>query len=474
MQYICSFPDMIKYTPFGAARQVTGSMHLFDINGFNVLMDCGLDYEKDQNGYPKSNLNFKFNPEEVDALILSHAHIDHSGNIPNLVRQGFTGNIYCTQATATLIFDLWSDSLNIQRSDSKKNRKSGRQSEVLYAENHIELATRKVVIIDYHQKTEITSDIQFEFYYAGHIPGAASIKLSVNDNGETKHIGFSGDLGNYSSALVRDPEPIPGLDFFLSESTYGGRYHTYEQSRKEALLKHVEETCIKNRGKLVIPAFSVGRTQAILFSFHQLYREGKIPEWLTIYSDSPLAIRSTRVYKECIKDLNQDAQDFFAQHGDLFDFNNLRTLSEPAQSDYISQSVEPCVIVSAAGMLEGGRIQKHIRNNIEISSNKILIAGYCAEGTLGAKLLEGLPTIRINKREKNVKASIARTDSFSAHADTDGLLNYYEGMGLNKVKKLFFVHGDEGSMLALKEKVDSQFGGVEAIIPMQGEEFILS
>jgi metallo-beta-lactamase family protein len=465
---------MISYTPYGAAKQVTGSMHLFNINGFNLLMDCGLDYEKDENGYPRSNLNFKFNPAAIDALILSHAHIDHSGNIPNLVRQGFEGKIYCTQATATLIYDLWSDSLNIQRSDSKKKGKNGRKSEVLYAENHIELATRKVVIVDYHEEVEIAKGIQFEYYHAGHIPGAASIKLTVKDEGETKRIGFSGDLGNYNSALVRDPEPIPGLDYFLSESTYGGRYHTFEQSRKEALLKHVEETCIRNRGKLVIPAFSVGRTQAILFSFHQLYREGKIPEWLSIYSDSPLAIRSTRVYKECLKDLNQDAQDFYARHGDLFDFDNLKTLSAPAQSDYISQTEEPCVIVSAAGMLEGGRIQKHIRNNVEISSNKILIAGYCAEGTLGAKLLEGLPTIRINKKEKNVKASIARTDAFSAHADTDGLMTYYEGMGLNDLKKLFFVHGDESSMRALKEIVTGQFNDVEAVIPEVGEEYLLS
>ena len=465
---------MITYTPYGAAKQVTGSMHLLNINGYKLLMDCGLDYERDDQGNPRSNLNFKFNPKEIDALILSHAHIDHSGNIPNLVRQGFEGYIYCTPATATLIYDLWSDSLNIQRSNARKKGGKGKQSEVLYGENHIELAQRKIILVDYLEKEQIAEGISFEYYQAGHIPGAASIKLTVNDNGTTQHIGFSGDLGNFNSALVQDPQPMPDLDYFLSESTYGGRYHTIEQNRTEAILKHVVETCINNRGKLVIPAFSIGRTQAILFTFHQLYRAGKIPEWLNIYTDSPLAIRSTGVYKQCLKDLNKEAQDFYATHGDLFEFNNLRTLIAPAQSDYISETVEPCVIVSAAGMLEGGRIQKHIRNNIGISSNRVLIAGYCSEGTLGAKLLEGLPTIRINKKERAVVASIARTDVFSAHADTTGLLNYYKSMHLNQVKKLFFIHGDEPSMLALKEKVAEQFSSVETIIPQVGEEYILS
>lgn len=445
-------------------------MHLFNINGFKLLFDCGLDYEKDRNGNPKSNLNFSFNPGEIGALVLSHAHIDHSGNIPNLVRQGFKGDIFCTQATATLIMDLWSDSLQIQRTDSKKKR---RNAEILYAENHIELARRQLRTIQYQQKVTVHQGIQIELFHAGHIPGAASIKLTASQAGEEINIGFSGDLGNYNSALVRDPEPMTGLDYFLSESTYGARNHSNEESRLEAILRHLEETCIANRGKLVIPAFSVGRTQAILFTFHQLYRQGKIPEWLKIYTDSPLAIRSTRVYDQCIQDLNREAQAFYNLHGDLFDFPNLKTVYESAQSDFISQSQESCVIVSAAGMLEGGRIQRHIRNNIGFKNNKVLIAGYCSEGTLGARLLEGLPTIRINKRERAVKAQLDRTDAFSAHADCEGLLKYYEGMDLNKLKQIFFVHGDEQNMILLRAKVEAKFKEVEAIIPQVGEEFIL-
>jgi metallo-beta-lactamase family protein len=466
---------MISYTSFGAARQVTGSSHLFKINDYHLLMDCGLDYEKDENGYPKSNKDFSFNPAKIDALILSHAHIDHSGNIPNLIRQGFTGTIYCTKATAMLVTDLWNDSLNIQKSDSrKKNNRKGMATEVLYSERHIELAGRQLRVVAYNEEISITNEIAFQFYQAGHIPGAASVKLSVNDKGNKVNIGFSGDLGNFNSALVKDPEPIKGLDYFLSESTYGGRNHTHEKDRMEAIFDHVKETCIQNRGKLVIPAFSIGRTQAILFTFHQLYRAGKLPSWLNIYTDSPLAIRSTRVYDHCLQDLNKEAQDFHQLHGDLFQFDNLRTVTEAAQSDYISQSYEPCVIVSAAGMLEGGRIQKHIRNNVSIENNKILIAGFCSEGTLGARLLAGQTTININKKDRVVKADINRTDALSAHADTQGLLNYYEGMDLNKVKKLFFVHGDEENMVKLQDKVNAQFPKVKTILPEKGEEFLLN
>jgi len=464
---------MITYTSYGAARQVTGSMHLLNIHGYNLLLDCGLDYERDDFGNQASNLNFEFNPAQIDAVILSHAHIDHSGNIPNLIRQGFEGKIYCTPATAMLVQDLWSDSLNIQRSDQRKNKRNKKSTEVLYAERHIELARRQIVEVTYNRALNIADDIQFEFYQSGHIPGAASVTINIKSENKTIRIGFSGDLGNFNAALMKDPEPISDLDYFISESTYGGRYHTNEDSRTKAVFKHIKETCIDHRGKLIIPAFSIGRTQAILFTIHQLYREGRIPEWLKIYTDSPLAIRSTRVYSACLPDLNQEAQEFYHQHGDLFQFNNLKTIVEPAQSDYISQSQEPCVIVSAAGMLEGGRIQKHIRNNIGFQNNRVLIAGYCSEGTLGAKLLEGLPTIRINKKEKKVEASIARTDAFSAHADTNGLLRYYKSMKVDQLKQLFFVHGDEESMLALKNKTQYLYPSLDITLPFKGEEYVL-
>ena len=463
---------MIKYTSFGAARQVTGSMHYFECNGVNILMDCGLDYEKGEFGEPVSNKSFAFEPAKVDVLILSHAHIDHSGNIPNLVRQGFSGPIYCTHATGKLVTDLWKDSLNIQLSESKKNkRRKGKNAEVLYSFHDIYKAQEQLIYVNYRSPKKITDEIEFEYYQAGHIPGAGSIKLSVWEGNKCTCIGFTGDLGNYQAALVQDPEPMKGIQYLLNESTYGARNHTREKSKQEALLQHIEEVCIQNKGKLVIPAFSIGRTQAILFTLHQLYRAGKLPTWLNIYSDSPLAIRSTGVYLEFTEILNQEAQKFAIDYEGLFRFPNLQVLTEPAQSDYISQNEEPSIIVSAAGMLEGGRIQKHIRNNIGFTNSRVLIAGYCSEGTLGHKLLSGLDYITINKRERQVKASIARTDAFSAHADQEGLLNYMSQVNQKgDLKKIFLVHGDENNMEVLKKAIPFS----KVVIPAKEESFSLT
>lgn len=463
---------MIKYTSFGAAQQVTGSMHLFQFNGVKVLLDCGLDYEKNEWGEPVSNLTFKFNPAAIDVLILSHSHIDHSGNIPNLVRQGFKGPIFCTPATRDLVQDLWHDSLNIQISENKKNKgRKGRRNEVLYSVSDIREAASQIIVTNYFSEYKIANQIFGEFYQAGHIPGAASIKLRFEGDEKNINVGFTGDIGNYNSALVADAVPMKGLDYLLSESTYGSRLHTNNESQEEALLKHIKEVCIGQRGKLVIPAFSIGRTQAILFTLHKLYHQGEIPEWLNIYSDSPLAIRSTQVYKDYVHNLNEHAQKFFHQHGDLFQFPNLKTLVSPSQSDYISQNTEPSIIVSAAGMLEGGRIQKHIRNNIGISSNRVLIAGYCAEGTLGDRLLSGLDIVRINRKERRVLASVKRTDVFSAHADQAGLIRYIsEVKSSGNLKKVFLVHGDKENMEIFKSELDSL---VDVEIPVKQAENIL-
>jgi metallo-beta-lactamase family protein len=378
-----------------------------EANGKRILMDCGINYEKNEWGESASNLKFEFNPASIDVVVLSHAHIDHSGNIPNLIRQGFSGPIFCTGATAELVGELWQDSLNIQLLESKKNRgRKGKYSEVLYSEHHIREARERLQVKPYNEVFSIASDIECSFSQAGHIPGAASIKLSfVKGN---VNVGFTGDVGNANSALVADPVPMSGLDYLICESTYGSRNHSHIESRTESLLRHIKEICVQKKGKLVIPAFSIGRTQAIIYTLHELYKQGHLPEWLKIYTDSPLAIKSTQVYRNHLEILNPAAQKFANDYGDLFRFPNLFVLSEPAQSDYVSQSDEACIIVSAAGMLEGGRIQKHIRNNIGQSMNRVLIAGYCSEGTLGAKLLQGLDYVRINKREREVKASVKK------------------------------------------------------------------
>jgi metallo-beta-lactamase family protein len=305
-------------------------------------------------------------------------------------------------------------------------------------------------------------------FEAGHILGAASVKATVNEDGVIKVIGFTGDLGNYNSKLVKDPVPMPGLDYLVSESTYGARLHSHSGDASSVLLEYVNNTCVKYKGKLVIPAFSVGRTQSILFAFNELYVKGLLPN-VKVFTDSPLAIKTTKMYAAHISGLNDEAKEFYNTHGNLFSFPELYTIENNNDSKMISMMPEPVVIISAAGMVEGGRIQEHVRNNIGDAYSTILIAGYCAEGTLGAELLKGRPTVMISKRVKQVYAKVARTDVFSAHPDREGLLKYFADSQADKLKKLFLVHGDLESMEGLKAYIKSN--NVE--LPIQGQTFEL-
>jgi metallo-beta-lactamase family protein len=452
----------MKLTFYGAAKQVTGSMHLITLeSGFQVLIDCGLDYENRMD-FDANNRNFPFLPETIDLLILTHAHIDHSGNIPNLVRQGFCGAIICSEPTVELSHNLLNDSLNVQliegrKSKGKKNHKKSfkKQDQVptLYQKAHIEQSVSAMLGLGFNQPYKVNDELTIELFEAGHILGAASVKLSINENNETKYMGFTGDLGNYGSKLMKDPTPMKGLDYLITESTYGGRLHTQDKIAEDVLLNYIKNTCEKFGGKLVIPAFSVGRTQAILFTLKQLYTKGLLPPKVKIYTDSPLAIKTSRMYEKFKKYLNDEAQFFINQHGDLFGFENLYVIENSKDSELMSLLPEPAVIVSAAGMVEGGRIQDHIRNHISDAYSTILIAGFCAEGTFGHELLMGKPTVRINFKEKDVHAQIARTDVFSAHPDQNGLLRYLNEVDFKSIKKIFLVHGDLSSMTKFKETI---------------------
>jgi len=473
----------MKLTFWGAARQVTGSMHLLTLdNGFTILVDCGLNYENKKE-FEQNNRNFPFLPESIDLVILTHAHIDHSGNLPNLIKQGYVGQILCTDASVDLTKNLLLDSLNVQMIESNKKRnirkkgtkkvkfnrnESSNYDQLLYNRKHVETVVDALVGMPFRKIIEINEDINIEFFEAGHILGAASVKFTIKENDTTKTIGFTGDLGNYNSQLVKDPQPMLGLDYLVSESTYGGRLHQDVADAEDILLNYITNTCVKYNGKLVIPAFSVGRTQSIIFAFHQLAVKGLLPD-IKIFTDSPLAIRTTRLYDQYLSSLNDDAQTFYKQHGSLFAFNQLHSIEDSKESEIISTSPEPLVIISAAGMVEGGRIQEHVRNNIGNPFSTILIAGYCAEGTLGHDLLQGRPTVNINKKERQVYAKIARTDAFSAHPDQNGLMRYFESINYKELKKLFLVHGDEKSMEALKTHIN--LPTVE--MPMEGETYLL-
>lgn len=472
----------MKLTFWGAARQVTGSMHMLSLdNGYNILVDCGLDYEK-RDDFDVNNRNFPFLPEEIDLVILTHAHIDHSGNLPNLIRQGYNGQILCTEATVELAKNLLIDSLNVQRIESNKrnrpkkhkvNKKAQRlnkaeQIATLYSKQHVEQTHDAMVGLNFYSPFDVNDDIRIEFFEAGHILGAASVKITIKENGTVKTIGFTGDLGNYNTKLVKDPKAMDGLDYLVSESTYGGRLHHDSTEAEKMLLDYINNTCVKFKGKLVIPAFSVGRTQSIIFTLNQLFVKGILPP-IKIYTDSPLAIKTTRLYAEHIGLLNDEAQEFYKENGNLFSFPNLYTLEDDSDSKMLSSIPEPAIIISAAGMVEGGRIQEHVRNNIGDAYSTILIAGYCAEGTLGHELLKGRSTVKINKRERQVYAKVERTDAFSAHPDQEGLMRYYEESNYKNLKKIFLVHGDLNSMEKLKERI-----GLENVeLPMLEQEFEL-
>ncbi|MFZ9970050.1 MAG: MBL fold metallo-hydrolase [Bacteroidia bacterium] len=454
----------MKLTFWGAAQQVTGSKHLLELeDGTTVLIDCGLDYE-DKKNFDLNNSRFPFDPESIDLLILTHAHIDHSGNIPNLIKQGFEGTIVCTTPTLELSDFLLHDSLNIQRMEIQrkrkkfsKNKKGKRYQEAvptpLYSAKHIMQMLDLVETVDFGEKLKFNDHLSLQFYPAGHILGAASVVLEVKENGETKRIGFTGDLGNKNSKLVPDPTPMPKLKYLVSESTYGGRRHEQVSNKaEEIMLREIQETCVENGGKLVVPAFSVGRTQAILFTLHQLFRDGKLPN-IKIFTDSPLAIKSTKVYQYSLAYLNEEAKAFHAKYGSLFDFDNLYVIQDEKESEVLSEIPEPCVIISAAGMVEGGRIQMHVKNNIGGENNTVLIAGFCAEGTLGHRLLSGQDFVEINHKPRAVRAAVRKTDAFSAHPDHDQLLDYFKACDEGELEEIFLVHGDPLQMEILARDV---------------------
>ena len=408
----------MKYTCWGAAKQVTGSMHLLELeSGYKILVDCGIDYEDKDN--KEINAHFQFNPRDIDVLLLTHAHIDHSGNIPNLVKQGFKGEIICTEPTAFLLDKLWIDSVNIQN-----NNHNRRQTTRLYGFKEVKDANEQLLTVNFNQNVSLNSEVSFAFYEAGHIIGAASIRIEVKEEDTLKTIGFTGDLGNPGSKLIVDPTPMKGLNYLVTETTYGNREHKEKRSPEDVLIEYVTKTCVDQEGRLIIPAFSVGRTQSILFTLKKLFNEGKLPS-VRVFADSPLALASSNIHNRFSDYLNDEAKNYKLVDGSLFDFKSLYLIEDKSDVEDMELYRDSCIIVSSAGMLEGGRIQHHISDHIQNPSCTILIAGFCSPGTLGAQLLEGRSTIRVKGNDKYVFAKIDQTDVFSAHPDTHGLQDYF-------------------------------------------------
>ena len=434
----------MKITFWGAAKQVTGSMHLLELNsGYKILLDCGLDYE-DRGDIVESNRHFPFFPPQIDCVVLTHAHIDHSGNLPNLINKGYSGPIYCTEPTAELSWNLLQDSFNIQRRSKKKHQRPS------YKQKDIAQTFKQFKYLEFGEETEVAPDVKITLQEAGHILGAATCLVEFEENGVKKRLGFTGDLGKKGSPLVPNPVPFENLNYLISESTYGGRLHTSKLESQFELRDKVKEALVNSYSRIIIPAFSVGRTQDILFTLNKLFDSGEL-ERCKVFTDSPLAIKSTAVYESHLSYLNQDAKDYYDQGKELFDFEGLYVLDNRESADLVQSIQEPYIVVSAAGMVEGGRIKEHIRNNIQNPSATILIAGYCSKGTLGARLLSGTTTVRIQGMDRSVHAKIDKTDAFSAHPDHEGLKEFILASTSSTTEKVFLVHGDAGSGLALKQ-----------------------
>lgn len=444
----------MELTIWGAAQQVTGSMHLLEFEQYKILIDCGLDYEKDT--YQEENQYFPFNPSDIDVVILTHAHIDHTGNLPTLVRMGFDGQVLCTAPTADLTEILLMDSVNIFLAKQKKSghgrgrKKRSSGPPPLYLHKHVMDTMERFVTIGFNKSFKFHEQASLTFIPVGHLLGAAAVVLEINDGGVLKKIAFSGDIGRKNYPVLRDPEVLPQVDYLVMESTYGGKYHTTDSTLEAKLIENIEAACIKYPGRLIIPAFSIGRTQALVFALNKIFSSGLLPR-VQIFVDSPMANRATDIYRKHHHLVNDDAKAFYKSNGDEFEFDALSYVSDKKESVSISNYHEPCIIISSAGMLEGGRIQDHLFHNIQNYYCTILFIGYCAPGTLGNRLLRGDPIVRLRGRDLMVYATIKQTDLLSGHGDQKDLMNIMTNQDPKSTKQVFLVHGEKSSMLAFKE-----------------------
>ncbi|SDS96537.1 metallo-beta-lactamase family protein [Mucilaginibacter mallensis] len=463
----------MKLTIHGAARQVTGSMHLLQVDKYKILVDCGLDYEKDHN--IQMNEDFPFDPVEIDLVILTHAHIDHSGNLPTLVRLGFEGQILCTPPTADLTELLLMDSVSIFMRKAQKKGKRGKSKfnsggQPLYLQKHVMDTVERFVTIGFNRPFRVNGDIELTFIPVGHLLGAAAAVLKINDNGTEKSIAFTGDIGRKNYPVLNDPESLPQVDYLVTESTYGGRFHSKGKSVEETLVEVIEKACIKEQGRMIIPAFSIGRTQSLVFALNKIFSSGLLPP-VKVFVDSPMASMATGIYRKYHNLVNQEAQDFYKNQGDEFEFDNLTYVETLKDSRQVSNYFEPCIIISSAGMLEGGRIQDHLFYNIQNYYCTILFIGYCAKGTLGHRLLRGDSIVHIKDRDLAVYATIKQTDVLSAHGDHEDLTNVVHQQDKTKNKSVFLVHGETESMQALADSLE--FDEYKVVIPEKGISYEL-
>lgn len=462
----------------GAARHVTGSCHLITLaNGYKILLECGLFQGEDKTDYI-SNSKWHFDPSEIDCLILSHAHIDHIGRVPMLVRDGFRGTIYSTHATRSLCSIMLLDSAFIQEKDAEyynkrqeKKKSNAPLRQPLYRILDVDPVMDMFITTGYNKWLQITNEVQLIFIDAGHILGSAGIVLNIKENGREYKIGFTGDIGRPDRPILRDPVPLPQVDFLICESTYGDKEHENNPEQSDKLAQVIKHTLIEKKGKLIIPAFSVGRTQEIVYMMDKMITNGLIPK-VKVYVDSPLAINATEVFGSHPECFDDEMNQYLLIDENPFGFKELTYVRDVNQSKALNANSEPCVIISSSGMMNAGRVKHHLANNIENPMNTILIVGYCSPETPGGRLRNGDQTIKLFGEWKQVNAQIEIMDSFSAHGDRKEMLDQIRNQK-DAVKDVFLVHGDYDTQKKFKTYL--QEAGFSTIhIPEEGESVELS
>lgn len=460
----------------GAAGTVTGSCHLLTLeDGFKILLDCGLYQGRDED-FKNFNSKWLFDPAEIDCLVLSHAHIDHSGRIPKLVKDGFAGKILCTSATRDLCAVMLLDSAKIQERDAyylnkrNKNKDLPQDIEPLYDTEDVKDALDYFVGVGYKKSYQLRRDVSVVFRDSGHIFGSASVTLRIErKEKEPLYFGFSGDIGRPNRPILKDPVPLKNLDYLICESTYGGQQHNDLPHDEEALLDVITETCVRKQGKLIIPAFSVGRTQEIVYMLDRLETEERLPK-IPVYVDSPMAVNATEVFRLHPDCFDSEILEYMINDPNPFGFNDLKYLRRSQESKELNYLKGPAIIISASGMMTGGRIVHHLRNHIENPDNTLLIVGFCAPHTLGAKIRRGDKEVWIFGSKKQVKANVVIMDSYSAHGDQNEMIEYLSELDKEKLKQIFLVHGDPDRQETFRKELLNQ-GYQDILIPGLGEEY---
>ena len=466
----------MKIAFHGAARTVTGSKHLITLDdGRKILIDCGL-FQGMGAETAELNCQFGFEPKEISLLLLSHAHIDHTGLTPKLVKDGFSGKIYCTEATKDLTEILLHDSAEIQTCEAdivnKRREAAGQQAVLpLYNNDDVIHCLQQFETVAYDKWIKLDKGIEFLYTGTGHLVGSAAITLRITEGRKKTTLLFSGDVGRYHSVLLQPPVEPPQADYIILESTYGDKHHDVRFNIIKTMRQWIEKVCVERRGQLIIPAFSVGRTQEVLYALNQLSLEKRLPEIL-VFVDSPLSKKATDTIKKYTSHFNERLQQVLTVDDDPFDFPGLKYVESVEDSRRLVDYKEPCIIISASGTADAGRVQHHINSALCNAANAILLVGYCSGKSLGGQLISGAKEVEIFNVPCKVAAEIGQVQGMSAHGDCDDLCRFLGNQDPEKVKAVFLTHGEHAVQKAFADKL-TQKGFQRIECPPQHEEFSL-